>query len=307
MNEALQKLLESELLNDETRAELKEAIEAYQASIKEAVEKDVTAEVTARLTEQFIADKEALVEAIDTKLETLLKEEIEELKADIENFRDLEAEYAGKLVEARAEMAEQLKSDLGELVENLDAFLEVRLAEEIEELRESIEEVKKVEFGRQIYETFASAFHENFADEDGIRESLAEAKREAKELKDQLDSVLKESQNLARTSKMREVLEPLVGKPREVMEAILKNVPTNKLEEAYDTYISRVLHESVTKVEDNKEKESVLAEGTSTTGTEETVIVTGDVEPVTEGHQPPAKVNDAVKARLQRLAGITSN
>jgi hypothetical protein len=56
---------------------------------------------------------------------------------------------------------------------------------------------------------------------------------------------------------MENVLSPLVGRQREVMEAILRTVPTEQLEEGYKTFIGRVIRES----EDSEKEGKVLAEG----------------------------------------------
>ncbi len=50
----------------------------------------------------------------------ILKEDYQELKDDIEKFRDLETEYASKIVEAKREMALTVKNDMSTLVETLN-------------------------------------------------------------------------------------------------------------------------------------------------------------------------------------------
>jgi hypothetical protein len=93
------------------------------------------------------------------------------------------------------------------------------------------------------------------------------------------------------------------------------SVPTEKLEESYQKFIGRVLHESVTK---NSEKESaapaveapVLAEGETLETkmdslTEGTVTLTGDNEVQPEA--APAKVELSESAKnMMKLAGIKS-
>ena len=105
MKEMLQKLLEAEILTPDTQAELLEAFESQLADAKAAAEAEVAADVRAELTEAFVAEKERLVEAVDAKLSEMFGSEVDELKEDFENFRDLEAEYAEKIVEAKAAMS----------------------------------------------------------------------------------------------------------------------------------------------------------------------------------------------------------
>ena len=108
MDELLQKLLEAEVLTEETKKELKTAFETKLNEAVEAAKAEAAADVRAELTEQWVNERDALVEAVDAKVGDYLDGEIEELKADIERFRDLEAEAAEKLVEAKALMAEEL-------------------------------------------------------------------------------------------------------------------------------------------------------------------------------------------------------
>src|SRR5665811_2235266 len=138
MDEILKKLFETEVLSAEVKAELEQA---FKTKLEEAVAvatASASADTKAQLSEQWVTERDALVEAIDSKVGDFLDAELGELKDDIERFRDLEAEHAEKLVEAKAEMAHELKGDLKELVEKIDSFLEIRIAAEVEELREDL-------------------------------------------------------------------------------------------------------------------------------------------------------------------------
>lgn len=314
MDELLQKLLEAQVLSEETKKELEGAFQAKLNEAIEAAKKNAAADVRAELTEQFIAEREALVEAVDTKVAEFLDAEIEELKEDIERFRDLEAEYAEKLVEAKASMADELKNDLAELIEKLDTFLEIRLAAELEELREDVAEVRKNEFGRKIYEAFAHEF-KNFADPESTEAELRDVQSKLEELNNRLEESERTRATLERKIKLESVLAPLAGRQREVMEAILKNVDTNKLDEAYKTFIGRVLRES-TEVAGSEKEDKVLAEGASgeskkkaapaptpvVEAVKEAVVATGDAEVVEESAM--SEERKAHLAHLRRLAGI---
>lgn len=97
MDELLKKLLESELLNEDTKAELTEQFQSFiNAQIDEhrqLVEQQVRDELTQSLSEQWVQERESLIEALDAKTDEVLKAELAELKEDIERFRDLEAEF----------------------------------------------------------------------------------------------------------------------------------------------------------------------------------------------------------------------
>lgn len=323
LKDLLKKIVDNEVLSESTKTELETALNSIVTESVNTAKVETETKVRLELTEQFVADKEALIEAIDTKTEEFLNAQIEELKESIEQFRDLEVEYAAKLVEAREEMAETVKKDMETLVNRLDEFLDLRIEEEMKELKEDIEQVKTIKFGSKLFEAFKAEFAAKFADEDeSVAESITElaaAKEQLKESAKVLENVTKELEVVKRDQKISSLLESLQGSPREIMSLVLQKVNTDKLDETYNNFIGRVLHESVvstSKVGTNKsEKEndasSVLAEGkdSSATGGDEstTRVVSGDT-PILETQEtviPTAgALNESVKQRMKVLAGI---
>jgi hypothetical protein len=308
MEELLQKLLEAEILSAETKSELEDAFKAQLDEAIAAAKENAAADVRTQLTEQWVRERDALIEAIDTKVGDYLEGEIDELREDIDRFRDLEAEYAQKLVEEKAAMSAQLKADLAELVEKIDSFLEIRLAAEIEELREDINVVRRNDFGRRVFEAFAREFVDNYADEDSAAATLRETEERLVDTVALLEQ--KETQLLAlqRKIKLDEVLAPLSGRQKEVMEAILRNVDTQNLEEGYKTFIGRVIRETTKDSAISEKEGKVLAEGEKKSDSFVTkgVIITGDKEEVI--NESVSSEDAAAAARrkeyIQKLAGI---
>ncbi len=256
MEELLQKLLEAEVLSEDTKKELEGAFQKKLDEAITAAKDDAAADVRAELTDQWVTERDQLIEAVDSKVTEFLTKEVEELKEDIERFRDLEAEYAEKLVESKSAMSDELKDDLMELVEKVDAFLEIRLGAEVEELREDLEKVRKNDFGRRVFEAFADEFMVNYADEESAENNLRETSERLRDTEEALAESESKRKDVERTITMEDVLSPLGGRQREVMEAILRNVDTENLVEGYKTFIGRVIRET-----DDSEKEgSVLAE-----------------------------------------------
>jgi len=315
MDELLQKLLEAEVLSEDTRKELHEAFEAQLQEAIAAAKESAAAEVRAELTEQWIKERDTLVEAVDEKVGDFLRSEMEELTEDINKFRDLEAEMAEKLVEEKAAMRNELKHDLSELVEQLDVFLEIRLAAEMEELREDIEAQRQNDFGRRIYEAFADEYMRSYADDESIATNLHEAEKRLEDAQKALTEVEQERDKLMRTMKMNEVLAPLTGRPREVMEAILRNVDTANLESGYKTFIGRVLRETPETPAGSEKEGKVLAEGEEKTAPKKDAkkalkegtarAVTGDnIEEEKSLIEESQKQPSTELERLRRLAGI---
>lgn len=304
MNELLKKLLAADVLTEDVRQQLEKAITSEITEAVEVAKAEAQTQVRSELKEQWNKERDALIEAIDTKVSDMLGKEIEELKEDISRFRDLEAEYAEKLVESKAEMKQQLKSDIATLVEKLDAFLEMRLATEIEELKEDMNKVKKLEFGRNVFEAFVNEYRKNFVDGDETERALKETRARLANVSKQLKESKTKVDTQVRTTKLEKLLAPLSGKKREVMETILSKLPTDQLEEGYKTFVGRVVRETE---ETSKEKENkVLAEDASDISKKQkSTVKTGNadekINAVTESLDPEIV---KLKENMRRLAGI---
>ena len=293
MDEILKKLLESELLSEETKAQISEQWTAAVDTFKAQVREEVSLTVRSELAEQWIAERDELVTKVDGFVTEALLKEITELKHDIERFRDLEAEYAEKLVEEKHNLSEEVASELDQLVDKIDAFFEVRLAAELGELKEDLAVVKQNEFGRRIYEAFASTFAVAHVDEDSVTSKLGAAEAKLADA----EKALRESEEarnlMVREGKLQTLLAPLTGKKREQMEMVLKNIETARLEESYKFFIGRILKEDVAA------PAATLTEGTA--DGKKTTVVTGDTAPVAT--QPTTQLDEGL-ARMKRLAGV---
>lgn len=313
MDEILKKLFESEILTEDTKNELQAAFTSkLEESVKQA-KQDAHAEVTAALNEQWISERETLINALDAKITESLTEEMDELKTDISRFRDLEAEYAEKLISEKQKMSETVKSDIETLIEQLDTFIEIRLTEEINELKTDLQEVRKNEKGRRVFEAFMDEFKTFYTEDNSVEAKLLEAEQQLEDAMLALEKSEKRTAALVRTKKLDEVLAPLSGRQREVMEAILKSVETPMLEEAYSTYVGRVLKETATSTVATSEKENkVLAEGASKpvisgvvkTGDNKDQLLVEKQREEADQRQHQSAMSQAEKTRLQRLGGM---
>jgi len=305
MKELLKRLLEAEILTAETMEELEEAFNEQLKEAKEAAESEVAADVRAELTEAFVAEKERLVEAVDAKLQVMFTQEVEELKEDIESFRDLEAEYAEKIVEAKASMSNELQEDMTVLVDKIDSFMEIKLNEEIEELREDIDMARKQEFGRRIFEAVADEYMSQYHNDEDSDTNYADMETRLEQTQVALEEAEQAHAELARVIKLDKILAPLSGSQREVMEHVLQNVATSKLEEGFKTFLPRIIRETN---ETEKEDDTVLSESAEvneSTETSEVSIVTGDVDntPV-EDEVINESVDSEELKRMLKLAGL---
>jgi hypothetical protein len=304
MDEILKKLLESDVLSEETRAALteqfKSSVDAFLAEERTKLEK----EITLQLTEEFVTAREALTEAVNAKVDEVLGSEFDELKEDINKFRDLEVEYAEKLVEEKEALATKVSEELDQLVDKLDAYLDYTLKGELDELKEDIGQVKKLEFGRSIFEAMETEFKKHRSADLGAQErELAEAKDALADASKLIDKMKRERMAEERTTKMDELLSPLSGNAHAQMKIILSNIATEKLDEAYKVYLSRVLKESVVTPAKAATAPEAIVE-TAKAAISESKIVTGNEETVVEAAATPATPNSDQLTRIRRLAGL---
>jgi len=316
--EILKQLLENDVLTEDTKASISAAVETV---IQEATEKaraEVTEELTARFAEDFVKERDTLIESVDemvakaveeytTKAATQLSEHIESHKADIEAFRDLEAEQAARLVEARSELVESTKTDIKVLVEKLDKFLDTAIAEEFEEMREELVESQRQAMGAKIFEGFRAEFEQYYVQSTGIASKIDQLAEQVKATTAENESLKESLAAVTRTQTLATVLAPLEGKSRQVMETILTTVATDKLQETYERFIDRVIKEGAAAPEagqqSEKETKEVLAE--SKVDPKTVTLKTGDTtikKPVVT--ESVAGLTEADKKRLLATAGL---
>jgi hypothetical protein len=287
MDEILNKLLQSELLSEETRAELSASVETFKTQVRE----EVSGQVRLELAEQWAGERDELISKVDAFVAEALTKEITELRGDIDRFRDLEAEYAEKLVEEKHKLAAEVATELDGLVDKIDQFFEMRLQAEMEELKEDLAVVKQNEFGRKIFEAFASTYGESYVDEDAVQSKLTVAEAKLASAQSALADREEKLNKMVREAKMEQVLSPLTGKKREQMAMVLRNIETSRLEESYKFFIGRVL----------KEEAAPAQVVTEATAAAKTTVVTGEPA-ATIVESQGAKTTDL--ANLRRLAGI---
>lgn len=294
MHEILKKLFEAQVLSEETKSEI---TEAWDVMVQKFTE-DKTAEIKTELVEQFVAEREELTAKVEEFIQSRLDVEIAELKEDIAKYQDLEVQYAEKLVEEKQGIAVKLAEEIDSLVDKLDTFLEERFEAELAELEEDLKEAQKAQLGKKIFEAFKSEFSQ-FAktDEAALESQIARLEDTVSNLKESLAKSEEEKTDIVRESKLEQILAPLSGVKREQMSILLSNVATEKLEESYGLYISKVLKEEKTEDQSTVITESAKAKVATT-------IATGDVVITEEHKEVQPSVNADAIARMRELAGL---
>ena len=131
-----------------------------------------------------------------------------------------------------------------------------KLAEELKSLKEDITSAREVNFGKKIFEAFASEYQNSYLNEksetsklmkvvDETTLKLAEAEKAVKEKQAVIESKDAESKRQAdlmeRKEKMAEMLKPLGKNKSEVMAQLLESVQTDKLQASFDKYLPHVM------------------------------------------------------------------
>ena len=277
------------MIQDRLSAELSELAE----------DRNQLIEAKAKYAKKMKADAKKMEEFVLRKLATELSELHEDRKSVADNFAKLESFIVGALAKEIAEFHSD-KKDLAEtkvklVRESKAKFEQVRkdfivksskivegvvaktLRTEMTQLKEDIEAARKNDFGRRIFESFASEYASSHLNEKSEtakllkviadKESqLAEAKNAVAEKASLVESKEKEirvAQDMAaRKEVMSELLNPLAGDKKAVMSELLESVTTDKLRGAYDKYLPAVMAGEAP-------KKKALVEGKEVTGNKE--------------------------------------
>ena len=328
-----------EQVRSELREEFAQRYEHDKTVMVEALDKMVTEGLAAEIA-QVAAEKQALTEdrvrfqhkmkesaqKFNGFMVSKLAEEIGELRKDrkmhtegvakLENFvvqalareitefakdkRDVVETKVRLVREARGKL-EQLKGRfVKESAHKMSQAVSRHLKAELNQLQEDIKVARENNFGRRIFEAYASEFgathlnekaevrklHDVIAEKDQKLRKAIDITRTAKavvESKERELRMIKESNE--RESTMDELLRPLNREKQEVMRNLLESVQTPRLKNAFEKYLPAVLEDRSVKAR------KVIAESVTS--------VTGDKTTVPSVSEDRSNVID-----LKRLAGL---
>lgn len=263
--ESLKSLMESAVLNDETKQVLSEA---WDTAIK-SKEQELEVEYATKLSESLGEVKENTTAMI----EEAVADELSELADEIAEARSLEVQYARKLEEFKESYHTKLQEQTDEQVKSI-------VEEELNELKEDIDIAKKHQFALEVFESFRGMYDSTFGGENlNAQNELTEAKQELEDLK--------------RKVLLNDLLESVTGDKRTVALTILEGVATDKLEAKFESIRPMLLAES-----SDESKEKPLNESEDALKGKRVVLENEqgeDDKPVTESVQ-----DDKVLSALQR-------
>ena len=320
-----------EVVGAELREEFAKRYDHDKANMIEAIDKMMTEKLSEEIS-KFIEDRKALAQekiaykenvgAHSAKLQefvlTKLSEELKELHGDRKgvhsNFGKMEefvvnalakeikefhedkkgvVETKVKLVaEAKAQMAKLKEAFIQKSAKVVESAVNKKLAEELSTLKEDITKAREVNFGKKVFEAFASEYQNSYLNEksetsklmkvvDETTLKLKDAEKAVDEKNAVIESAYAESKRQAdlmeRKEKMAEMLKPLGKEKSEVMAQLLESVQTNKLQTSFDKYLPHVMADKV---------------------------VPGKTKVLSESGGDRAKREDAEITNIRHLAGI---
>ena len=215
-----------------------------------------------------------------------LSREIKEFSQD----RQAVVEAKVKLVAEGRKQLEALKAKfIAESAKKLSSAVAGQLKGELSQLKEDIKIARQNNFGRKIFESFASEFSVTYLNDKAetrkvmnvlaskerqLAEATSKLAQAAKivESKDREVRIIKESSQREKT--MTQLLSTLNAEKAEVMGALLESVQTPKLENAFNKYLPAVLNTGSDIAPKKKAlNESVIVEATGDKTAKKTVEV----------------------------------
>jgi hypothetical protein len=283
------------------REEFAKRYDHDKANMIEAIDKMMTEKLSEEIS-KFIEDRKALAQekisykenvgSHSAKLQefvlTKLSEELKELHGDRkgvhENFKKLEGFVVNALakeikefhedkrgvVETKVKLVAEAKKQMAKLKEAfiqksakiVEQAVTKKLGEELTQLKEDISKAKESNFGKSIFEAFASEYQASYLNEksetakllkvvDETTLQLAKAKESIDENKAVIESKNAEARKTAdlmeRKETMAELLKPLGKDKSDVMNQLLDSVQTDRLKTSFDKYLPHVMADKAVK------------------------------------------------------------
>ena len=213
------------------------------------------------------------------KLEEFVVEALaKEIAEFYEDKQDL-AETKVRLVrEAKSHFDKVKKSFIERSARAVSETVDKALRSEMSQLKEDIEEARRNDFGRKLFEAFASEYAGSYLNEksevakllkvvDTKDRQLTEAKAFAAKAKQLAESQAVEKKRLVESAQRKDILNeltaPLSKEQKEIMSDLLESVQTAKLRSAFDKYLPAVIDGRT------PAKKALITEGKEVTGNRE--------------------------------------
>jgi hypothetical protein len=279
------------MLGDQLREEIQQFVEdrnqLAEMKAKYAVKMQNNGQIMKEfVTRQLAAEVKELHEdqvQMAAKFKTLERFVVEALAQEIAEFHTDKQDIAQTKVRlvregrnALAKMKEQFVKRAAGLVEST---VEKTLTKEIGQLKEDIESARRNDFGRKLFEAFASEYQGSYLSEKSesakllkvidlkelelatAKHAVAEARLIAESKQAEVNALMESKQ---RQDIMSELIAPLANNQKAIMIELLESVQTAKLRGSFDKYLPAVI------AGEAPQKKKALVEAKEVTGNKET-------------------------------------
>ena len=260
------------MLNDRLTGEIAEFVEDRKQLI----------EAKAKYAKKIKNDSKIVKEFVSKKLASEISELHEDHKKMSDNFGKLEQFVITQLakeisefnqdkkevVETKVKLVKEAKAQLDDLkaqfvkrsANMVETIVTKTITNEMKQLKEDISSARRNDFGRRIFEAFASEYTHSYLNEKSdvvkLLKVLEKRDRQLAETQNKINEKAKLIENKEREiSKMRdltarkeivsELLAPLGKDKRVVMNELLESVQTPKLRTAFDKYLPAVMSDGM--------------------------------------------------------------
>jgi hypothetical protein len=301
------------MLSDRLQAELGELAEDRQGLIEARAKYAKKMKSDSKAMESFVLhnlkkelaelheDRKAVAGNV-AKLESFIVDALAKEIAEFHSDKKDLAETKVRLVKESKAKFESVKKDfIARSAKIIEETVSKGLRSEMTQLKEDIESARRNDFGRRIFESFASEYAASHLNEKSETSKLLKAfalkeqelteaakivanAQKLVENKERELRILKEQAQ--RKEVMSELLGPLGGDKRRVMGELLESVQTEKLRASFDKYLPAVMHGS-----NGAPAKKALTEGKEITGNKQATTVSSE--------EKTAEIFD-----IRRLAGL---
>jgi len=254
LSEEIGKFVEDRKQLAQEKIAYKESVGAHSAKLEEFVLSKLTNEV-----KELHDDRKSVGENFAKLEEFVVNALAKEIKEFAEDKKSV-VETKVKLVkEAKAQLAKLKEAFIKKSAKVVESAVTKKLGEEIAVLKEDITSAREINFGKRIFEAFASEYQASYLNEksetsklmkvvDETTLKLKDAEKSIEEAKAVIESkereISQQKDLMERKATMAELLKPLSKDKADVMSQLLESTETGKLKSAYDKYLQAVMEDA---------------------------------------------------------------
>jgi hypothetical protein len=233
------------------RVKYRRAISEHAKLLDQFVTQNVAKEV-----KELRADKARVAEHV-SKLDEFVTESLaSEISEFHEDKKSLVEQKVKMVREGKRQLAEAKRDFINKAAGKIEKTINRVISEEVKTFRDDITKARENDFGRRIFEAFASEFGTSYLNESKeiktLQKTLTEMENKLNEATQKIsasteavkitESKLRVAEDrYARKEKLNSLLAPLGKEKKEIMFDLLESVKTDKLDEAFNRYLPSVL------------------------------------------------------------------